>query len=48
VLLTRDEADEHDAAVSGPGGLAALRAAQPEWCAKVERILDVARRTHYY
>mmetsp|Transcript_28877 Transcript_28877/g.73714 ORF Transcript_28877/g.73714 Transcript_28877/m.73714 type:complete len:489 (-) Transcript_28877:453-1919(-) len=48
VLLTHEEADTHDAAASGPGGLAALRASEPAWCAKVDRILDLARRTHYY
>lgn len=48
VMLNHDEADAHDAATSGPGGLAALRAAEPQWCARVEALLDVARRQHYY
>jgi hypothetical protein len=42
VLLTRDEADTHDQVLS----LQALAAAEPAFCAKVERLLRRARREH--
>lgn len=41
VLLTFDEADAHDAA-----GVAAVRAAEPEFAARVEAALDRAARDH--
>ncbi len=53
VLLTREEADAHDAFVAPPspppgpgggGGLAALRAAEPELCTRVEGVLARVRR----
>lgn len=44
VLLTQEEADAHDVAAAAPGGLPALRAAEPEFAARVERGLARARR----
>ena len=43
VLLTGDEADAHDAA---PGGVDAVRAAEPEWAATVDARLRRARREY--
>jgi hypothetical protein len=44
VLLTCEEADAHDAEVAAPGGLEALRAREPQFCARVLRVLERARR----
>jgi hypothetical protein len=44
VLLTRAEADAHDAEASAAGGLDALRAREPALAARVEAVLARARR----
>lgn len=44
VLLTKEEADAHDAEVGQPGGFEALKEREPEFVAKVERKLARARR----
>ena len=44
VLLTREEADAHDAEVGAPGGMEQLRARDPGLCARVEAVLRRAAR----
>ncbi len=51
VLLTSAEADAHDELAPGGGAgsaLAALRAAEPEYVARVEAVLDRVRRELFY
>ena len=48
VLLTRDEAESHDALVNREGGLESLRVDEPEFVAKVERALERVRRDFKY
>jgi tRNA threonylcarbamoyladenosine dehydratase len=48
VLLTKDEAENHDLAVGREGGLESLRMEEPEFAARVERALERARRDFKY
>ena len=55
MLLTAAEADAHDELAAAPGGggggggaLAALRATEPDFVARVEATLDRVRRELFY
>lgn len=48
ILLTREEAEEHDSFVNHKGGLEALHRDEPEFVAKVDKALQRVRRDFKY